>query len=60
MTLAESYNNYLSHAWRETLVGSPAEYLDKVVYCEKCGVENFGDPNEFQCLEYPPCDRKDD
>lgn len=60
MTLDESYNNYLSHEWESTLVGAPDEWPDRVTYCVNCGIENLGNPREFESLEYPPCDRKDD
>lgn len=58
MTVDESYNNYLSHEWK-TAIGD-THTGERLTYCEICGVENLGDPREFDWLNYLPCDREED
>lgn len=54
MTAEESHNNYLTHSWKSEKA-NPHESDEQVVFCAECGIENQGDPNEFDWLEYPSC-----
>lgn len=47
--------NYKSHKWKSQLQSTPSVY-EWVCFCDVCGCENLGDPNEFPDLEYPECD----
>lgn len=56
ITPDESYTNYLSHSWETVSAGDG----EADCWCTECGCENLGNPYEFEWLEYPACDRKDD
>lgn len=55
-TTDERRATYLSHRWTGGIASSPADPPDFVRYCLDCGVEDLGDPDEFEYLDYPTCE----
>lgn len=56
MSFENRYENYNSHKWTSTKAGgSPSEPDEWVTYCLVCGIEDLGDPDEFD-IDYPACD----
>lgn len=59
-TTSTARQNYDSHKWDSTYqsygASEPGEW---VTWCPDCGCEDYGDPDEFPELEYPPCERED-
>lgn len=47
--------NYSSHKWESTLV-STSDCREYECYCSECGIENVGDPQEFDNVNYPHCE----
>ena len=56
MTAEESYSNYLTHTWKSS-PSNPFDSREMDTYCDACGIEDQGDPREFDWLEYPNCDK---
>ena len=47
--------NYQSHNWKTVKQNVPGEPDERITYCDDCGIEDRGDPLEFDNLEYPNC-----
>lgn len=53
--MASVLENYQSHRFQSCSISCPTEPEDFSVYCEDCGMEDRGNPDEFPELNYPPC-----
>ncbi len=58
--LDQSLRNYATHKWHMRFtVGTPSEASERIIVCDECGCEDFGNPAEFDWLMYPACDDMD-
>lgn len=54
--MSNTDSNYNSHNWIGGLSGGPCDPQDYISYCKDCGIEDIGDPAEFDIeYQYPNC-----